>query len=64
LCGDKSVVHNVLKHHSAFLFRFKQSKAAQNPEDKGTKILQSIGNYSPKETTSHTRRIASSNTYT
>ena len=44
LC-ERPVVYNVLKGQSAFLCRFKQFKAAQNPEDEGTTIHQSIGNY-------------------
>jgi hypothetical protein len=63
LYGDRPVVPDVLKDQSAFLFMFKQSKAPQNPEDEGTTILQSTGNYSPKETTSHPRRVASSVTH-
>jgi hypothetical protein len=59
LCGDRPVVPNVLKDQSAFFCRFKQSEAAQNPEDEGTTILQSIGKYSPKDTASHPKRLAS-----
>ena len=57
LCGDRPVVPNILNDQSAFLCRFEQSKAAQNPEDEGTTVLQSTGNYSPKDTASHCKAI-------
>jgi hypothetical protein len=59
LCGDRPIVHGVLKDQGAFLCKFKQSKAAQNPGDEGATILQSTGNYSPKDTALHPRRLAS-----
>jgi hypothetical protein len=56
---NRPVVHDVLKDQSAFLCRFKQSKAAQNHEDEVTTVLQTTGNYLPKDTASHSRRLAS-----
>jgi hypothetical protein len=58
LCGERPVVYNVFKGQSVYLCRFKHFKAAQNPED-GDVILQSIGNYSTKDTALHPRRFAS-----
>jgi len=52
----------VLKDHSAFIFRLKQSKKNNfldclDPQDEGTMIPQNIRKYSPKNKALHPRRL-------
>jgi hypothetical protein len=48
------VFPDILKDHSVFIFRVKQSRIA---EDGGTTVIQNISKYPPDDTVSHPRRI-------